>query len=127
MQPIVFTQGRASSCTFYHASKGIRTDIHGDDFVVVGMSAQLKWMQDRLEDKYDLTGEVLGPAKDQVKEARVLNRTIRWIKEGIEYAVDPRHVEIIFKQMSGYSRGENGCGNFQIGFSFIPFLYLAIL
>ena len=95
-----FNAGVASPCVFYHRERGLRAYIHGDDFVVVGMPAQLKWMQDRLEEKYELTVEVLGPAKEQVKEVRVLNRIIRWTKEGIEYEADPRHVEIILKQMN---------------------------
>ena len=74
--------------------------MHGDDFLVVGMPKELKWMQGKIEEKYELTVEVLGPDKDQCAEVRVLNRILRWTKHGIEYEVDPRHVEIMLKQLN---------------------------
>ena len=45
MRAIGFTQGRASPCTFYHEEKGIRTYIHGDDFVSVCSDNNLKWFR----------------------------------------------------------------------------------
>ena len=38
--------------------------------------------------------------KSNVQEVRVLNRIFRWTSEGIEYEADPRHVEIIPKQLN---------------------------
>lgn len=72
--------------------------MHGADFVVTGQPKDLKWMQHRLEKKYELTVEILGPDEGQKKEVRVLNGALRWIKEGIEYEADPRHAEIILQQ-----------------------------
>ena len=95
-----FKTGKASPCVFHHKEKGLRTYIHGDDFVVIGLPAALKWMQERLERKYELTVETLGPGKDQQKEVRVLNRVLRWTQKGIEYEADPRHAEIILQQMN---------------------------
>ena len=37
-----FAQGKASPCTFYHASRGLRTYVRGDDFVTVGEDRGLK-------------------------------------------------------------------------------------
>ena len=95
-----FKQGKATPCAFYLRQRGLRAYVHGDDFVVSGLPTQLKWMRERLEDKYQLTVKVLGPEEGQSQEVRVLNRVLRWKDaEGVEYEVDPRHVEIMIKQL----------------------------
>ena len=95
-----FTVGRASPCVFDHAQRGLRAYVHGDDFVVTGMPAELHWMREKIEEKYELKVEVLGPDEGQQKEVRVLNRILRWTDKGVEYEADPRHVEIILKQLN---------------------------
>ena len=64
------------------------------------MPESLKWMQSSLEQKYELTVKTLGPDAGQDKEVRVLNRILRWTTAGVEYEADPRHVEIILKQLN---------------------------
>ena len=44
MTSIGFTQCKASPCTFWHKTKGLRTYIHGDDFVSVGAEKKLQWL-----------------------------------------------------------------------------------
>ena len=39
-----FRQGNVSPCTFCHEGKGIRTLVHGDDYVSVGHPKQLQWL-----------------------------------------------------------------------------------
>ena len=79
---------------------GLRAYVHGDDFVVVGMPIELARWRKSMEEKYELKVETLGPGKEDKKEVRVLNRILRWTKEGIEYEADPRHVEIMLKQLN---------------------------
>ena len=88
-----FRLGKATPCVFYHQQRGMRAYIHGDDFVVVGMPKDLHWMQEPLEQKYELTAELLGPDEGQQKEVRVLNRVLRWTDKGVEYEAGPRHAE----------------------------------
>ena len=95
-----FTVGKATPCVFDHASRGLRAYVHGDDFVVVRQPSELKWMREKIEEKYELTVKTLGPDKDQATEVRVLNRVLRWTEGGVEYEVDPRHVEIILKELN---------------------------
>ena len=42
---IGFQQGKASPCAFYHPERGIRTYIHGDDYVSTGKPQDLNWMK----------------------------------------------------------------------------------
>ncbi len=46
----------------------------------------------------------LGPSKEDDKEAKMLNRIVRWTDEGIEYEGDPRQVEQVIRDL-----GLRGC------------------
>ena len=95
-----FQAGKATPCVFYHAKRGLRAYVHGDDFVVVGMPEDLNWMREEMEQTYEFTVKTLGPDSNHEKEVRVLNRILRWTDMGIEYEADPRHVEIVLKQLN---------------------------
>ena len=61
-----------------------------------GPKDQLDWFKAELEKRYELTeAHRLGPGPEDDREARVLNRIVRWTDDGIEYEADPRHQEII--------------------------------
>jgi len=42
----------------------------------------------------------LGPGEEDDKEARVLNRIVRWTSEGLEYEADPRQGEKIVEELA---------------------------
>ena len=94
-----FIRGKASPCTFYHPDKNLRTYIHGDDYVTVGKEADLKWLRNKLEEKYEIKTQVLGPDKGDSQQIRILNRILTWTEKGIEYEADPRHAEIVIKEL----------------------------
>ena len=50
--------------------RGLCAYVHGDDFVVTGLPKQLKFTQDKLEEKYELKVEILGPDEGQQSEVR---------------------------------------------------------
>ena len=46
--------------------------------------------------KYELTeAQRLGPGNKDDKEARVLNRMVRWVAGGLEYEGDPRREKVV--------------------------------
>ena len=95
-----FSQGIATPCVFHHKEKGIRTLVHGDDYVSVGKPQHLKWMKEMLEHKYQIKTHVLGPGEGEVQQLKILNRIISWDgNRGITYEADPRHVEIMVEQL----------------------------
>ncbi len=55
--------GKAAPCVFYHPEKKIRTYIHGDDCVSVGLGKGLKWLEGVLGKKYGIKTQALGPTK----------------------------------------------------------------
>ena len=100
LKDIGFQQGLASPCTFYHKEKGIRTYVHGDDYVSVGRPKHLEWMQKELEKCFTVKTQRLGPQADHLKEVKILNRVVAWHeKKIISYEADPRHVEILLSQL----------------------------
>ena len=108
MKDIGFAQGTASPCTFTHKERGIRTYIHGDDYVSVGKEQDLMWMKQEVEKRYKLKTQILGPGQHEEQQVRVLNRVLTWTKDGILYEADPRHVEILIKEL-GLTNAKSVC------------------
>lgn len=76
-----------------HRGRNSKLTVHGDDFLVVASCWQLKWVEARLKDEYDRKAEMLGPEQGAKTEARILNRTLRWKQDKIEYEA-VRHPEL---------------------------------
>ena len=95
-----FKTGLVSPCNFEHVNRELKLTVHGDDFTVTGPTAGLQWMQRRMEQKYEIKAHYLGPESGMEDELQILNRTLRWTKEGITYEADQRHAEIVIKEMN---------------------------
>ena len=81
--------------------RGIRTYVHGDDYVSIGTTKDLIWLKERFESKCKVKTETLGPEEGQCKEVKILNRIVSWhSSEGFIYDADPRHAEIIIEQLN---------------------------
>ena len=89
-----FRQGASCPNVFHHESKQIACSVHGDDFTSSGPKPALDWLEKSIAEGYEITiGPRLGPGPNDAKEARSLNRVIRWCDDRIEYEADPRQVE----------------------------------
>ena len=95
-----FKTGLASPCNFEHVNRELKLTVHGDDFTVTGPTAGLQWMQRRMEQKYEIKAHYLGPESGMKDEIQILNRKLRWTKDGITYEADQRHAEIVIKEMN---------------------------
>ena len=97
---IGFHQGKASLRVFLHPGKGVRTYVHGDDYVSTGKPECLKWMRAQLDKNYAVKTQTLGPGEENERQRKILNRIVTWDDtEGITYEADPRHVEITLRQL----------------------------
>ena len=96
---IGFQKGRGSPCNFFHATRGISTTVHGDDFSSTGTESDLRWMDGQLKSKFEVKTNVLGPGRNHERQLRVLNRVLTWNDDGISYEPDQRHAEIIIETM----------------------------
>jgi hypothetical protein len=96
-----FRPGLSNPCVFWHPGRGIRTLVHGDDYASTGSLAQLDWLKDQLEKKFEMKTQLVGHSdrEDVLREAKILNRVVRATQDGWEYECDQRHVEIILEQL----------------------------
>ena len=89
-----FQQGSSCPNVFHNRETSIVCSVHGDDFTASGPKPSLDWMEHEVGQFYEITiGPRLGPAPEDAKEARMLNRIVRWCPDRIEYEADPRQVE----------------------------------
>ena len=94
-----YKQGVANPCLFWNPDTDVSIMVHGDDFVAVGDPEELKKTQKVLNDKYQIKVETLGGACEDSKEIRILNKVIRYTEDGIELEADPRHAELVVRQL----------------------------
>ena len=94
-----YLQGKSSPCIFHHPHNKTTIMVHGDDFVGVGRPEQLIEIREALEKKYRLKVELLSGDKSDVQEVRILNKVVRWTDVGIELEADPRHAEIVVREL----------------------------
>ena len=94
-----YNQGKANPCLLHHADLGVSIMVHGDDFVAVGPEKHLSETRKTLEDKYKLKVEMLGRGAGQTSEMRILNRIVRATPKGLELEADPRHAELVVREL----------------------------
>ena len=93
-----FVEGLSSPCSFFHQVGGIRTVVHGDDFLSEGTGESLKMMDTELRKSFALKTEILGGYSGDVQSLKVLNKQISWKDGEIHWEADPRHVGILAGQ-----------------------------
>ena len=96
-----YVQGRANPCLFSHGELGVSVMVHGDDFIAVGPDKNLQSTVKTLEDKYRLKTEKLGcnVSAGESSEIRILNKVVRMTGDGVELEADPRHAELVIKEL----------------------------
>ena len=101
-----FITGKYNPCMFHHPPKQILCLVHGEDIVSVGGSNQLRWLKEKLKERFEMKTKVVGAREEEgeVKEARILNRIIRRTSKGWEYEADQRHADLIVQE-TGAGRG----------------------
>ena len=93
-----FTIGRYNPCMYYHPGRKMRCLVHGDDFVCVAEAIDLKWLEDRLKERFEIKSKTMGLRDGESREERILNRVIRVTEDGWEYEADQRHADLIIRE-----------------------------
>ena len=95
-----FTPGVGSPVLFVNLVRDLRVSIHGDDITALGRDSDLLWLKEALETRYELKyGGMLGPDSGDVQDATILNRLIHFGKDETTYEADPRHVQILVREL----------------------------
>ena len=100
MRKAGFIVSRYNPVTFFHPGQGLRTLVHGDDFITVGKETNVEWFRGVLRARFDVSTTVVGLGAVQVREAKVLNRIVRVDHAGWYYEADQRHGEVIIKTLN---------------------------
>ena len=95
-----FTRGKSSPCIFRHHTWDCCIFIHGVGFVVSGVEEHLKQGQKAICDVYlTKVRGVIGPESHDTKAMTILNRIVEWRTDGIVMEADPRHVELVLREL----------------------------
>ncbi|CAK9008497.1 unnamed protein product, partial [Durusdinium trenchii] len=96
---------------FRFEERGLLGLVHGDDFLVVGEYAQLRWLDGILNKKYTAKWEnLVGDGPGDKRSMTFLNRLIKYIPDGadLEIEADTRHAEILLREF-GFNETTKGC------------------
>ena len=92
-----FVRGRANPCLFIKGDVSLL--VHGDDFAAVGEEKDVAETERIFREKYKIKVEKLGGGASDSKEIRVLNKVLRYTDQGLELEADPRHAELVVKEL----------------------------
>ena len=53
-----------------------------------------------MRSRFEVKCQMVGGGMEEVREARILNRIIRWTREGWEYEADQRHADLILQDLN---------------------------
>ena len=74
--------------------------IHGGDFAGCGEVHLLKWVKEKVADRYSTKALGLkGSDMDDDKESVILNRAVSWIEDGVALEASPRHVPLVLQEL----------------------------
>ena len=73
--------------------------VHGDDIVMEGKRRDLEDITKFLEPQYEVRKSMIGPHSDLTKQLKILNRTVGIDSRGYFMHADPRHGEILIRDL----------------------------
>lgn len=108
-----FTSGKYNPCLYWHEGLRLTTMVHRDDVVSVGTRQAVEELRQKMEQRVDIKTQIIGAGPGachgsvhatsqpelEVQKGRVLNRLIRWTKDGWEVEPDQRHDDIIVHEL----------------------------
>ena len=92
-----FQLGLSSKNLFHHKENRVSGLTHGDDFVLTGPTKRLTEFEKKMTRVYPIKAKIIGLGS--TKSIKTLNRRLHWGKEGIVYQHDPRHIDVLVKDL----------------------------
>ena len=100
LQAVGFTRGKSAPTVFFNPTTLVRAVVHGDDFAFLGYEEDLRDLEEEMRTWYELKVRgILGGEAGDDKEITILNRTVRWVGDVIEYEADMKHAKVICAEM----------------------------
>ena len=99
-QEVGFEKGKAAPTVFWHREKDVSCVVHGDDFTFLGLDDELDEMCVLMRDWYEIKVRGrLGEDSEDDKDIVILNRRLEVAEDGLLYRADPKHVQILVKEL----------------------------
>ena len=92
-----FQLGLSSKNLFHHKEHKVSGLTHGDDFVLTGPTERLMEFKNEMMKVYPTKAKIINFGSTE--SIKTLNRRLHWGKEGIVYQHDPRHVDVLVKEL----------------------------
>ena len=92
-----FQLGLRSKNLFHHKEDRVSGLTHGDDFVLTGPTKKLMEFERKMTNVYCIKANIIGCGSP--KSIKTLNRRLHSRKRGIVYQHDPRHVDVLVKDL----------------------------
>jgi hypothetical protein len=86
-------------CLYHNKKSGVRTLVHGDDFVSVGKWKAVEEVKIKMQGVFEIKTNIVWRTMGCEQEGRVLNRVVRVSEGGWEYEPDQRHDEVIISDL----------------------------
>ena len=82
---------------FHHKGNQVSGLTHGDDFVLTGPAKRLKEFEKEMKSVYPFKAKIIGFGS--LESIKTLSRRLHWGEEGIVYQHDPRHVDVLVREL----------------------------
>ena len=82
---------------FHHEDNRVSGLTHGDDFVLTGPTKRLMKFESKMTSVYSIKAKIISYGSS--KSIKTLNRRLHWGRTGILYQHDPRHVDVLVKDL----------------------------
>ena len=94
-----YVRGRAFPAVYYHEADEVAVMVHGDDYLCSGPESSLIKLRKKLAEAFEIKSSLIGEADHLNKETKTMNCLVRVPKNGWEIEADPRHGELIIKEL----------------------------
>ena len=94
-----FTSLSTTQCVYVNLKNDITIVAHVDDLLCLGSRRYLEEFLASLRGEYECSGDILGPADDEVKSLKFLGRTISYTSAGLEWEGDRKHCKAFFEKL----------------------------
>ena len=86
-------------CFFEHADRDVSFQVDGDDFTVMPTDSDINWYTAELEKVFKTKVRGRIGKRNLCTEVRILNCIVHIKPDGVRYAADPRHHELLIRSM----------------------------
>ena len=103
-----YIKGVSAPTVMAYKERRLACVVWGDDFTFLGPEAELNWAESKMRERYEIKMRgILGPEPGDLETIEILNRTVAWKEDAIEYRADKKHAELLIAEF-GLDENSNG-------------------